>query len=79
MPSVLDAVVDSTRNAINLCMKEALVPALLHRRLVPFWDNELKKKKNKARTRGDISTYKTSPLLWFLLQSYTTTLASKPR
>ena len=53
--------VDSTTNAINLCMKEAFVSAPLHRSLVPFWENrlkELKKKKRKARAQGDISTYK---------------------
>ena len=61
MPSELDSLVDSTTNAINLCMKETLVPAPLHRRLVSFWDNqlkELKRKMNKARAQGDISTYK---------------------
>jgi len=61
MPSEFGALVDSTTSAINLCMKEALVPAPLHRYLVPLWDNQLKQlkeKKKKARARGDISTYK---------------------
>jgi hypothetical protein len=42
-------------------MAEAMVPAPRHRHLVPFWDKQLKellKKKNKARARGDLSTYK---------------------
>ena len=38
-----------------------MVPAPRHRRLVPFWDKQLKellKKKNKARARGELNTYK---------------------
>ena len=36
VPSQLDALVDSSTNAMNLCTKEALVSTPLHRRLVPF-------------------------------------------
>jgi len=78
VPSELNALVESTTKAINLCMKKALVPARLHRLLVPVWDNQLKerKKKKKTKTRGDKSTDKTPPLLPFLPK---TTLASKRR
>jgi hypothetical protein len=59
-PAELDSPVSSTTQAITSAMAEAMVPAPRHRRLVPFWDKQLKellKKKNKARARGDLSTY----------------------
>ena len=76
MPSELDALVDCTTNAVNLLMKESLVPAPFHRRLVPFSDNQLKKLKSKemkSRARGDINTYKS------LCRSFRSCLRAKQR